>query len=94
MFIQEIIKRYVVTYFEFPQLNQDEKLMVGSILFEYLLPLMNDAYIMEDLLIQFFFELVMIPKPEFLDLIAKTIEVHCSPEQLIEWMQMFMNILC
>jgi hypothetical protein len=60
----EIIKRYVIAYFEFPQLNEDKRLMVGSILWEYLIPLMNDPYIMEDQIVQFFFELVNIPKPE------------------------------
>ena len=94
MFIQETIKRYVVTFYEYAHVNVDERLMVGSILFEYLIPLMNDKYIMEDIIIQFFFELVMIPKPEFLELIVKVLEVHCSPEQLIEWTSLFMSILC
>lgn len=93
-FIQETIKRYVVTYYEFPDLSIDERLMVGSILFEYLMPLMNDSYIMEDIIVQFFFELVMIPKPEFFELIVKTMEVHCSIEQLIDWTQLFMSSLC
>jgi hypothetical protein len=61
-------------------LRIDEKLMVGSILWEYLIPLMQDPYVMEDLIIQFFFELVMIPKPEFYELIVKTIEIHFSGE--------------
>ena len=68
--------------------------MVGSILFEYLIPLMNDQYIMEDLIVQFFFELVMIPKPELYDLIVKTLEIHMSTEQLIDWTSLFMTILC
>lgn len=42
MYIVETIKRYVVTYYEFPTLSEDERLMIGSILFEYLIPLMND----------------------------------------------------
>jgi hypothetical protein len=54
--------------------------MIGSILFEYLLPLMNDSYIMEDIMVQFFFELAMISKPEFLDLIIKVLEIHCSAD--------------
>ena len=51
MFIMETIKRYVVIYYDFPHLSQDERLMVGSVLFEYLIPLMSDKYIMEDLII-------------------------------------------
>lgn len=100
MFIVETIKRYIVTYLEdgdgseMTMAKVDEKLMVGSILWEYLVPLMQDPYIMEDLIIQFFFELVMIPKPEFYSLIVKTMEIHFSGEQLIAWTSLFMNILC
>jgi hypothetical protein len=42
MYIVETIKRYVVIYYDYPMLTQDERLMVGSILYEYLIPLMND----------------------------------------------------
>jgi hypothetical protein len=56
----EAIKSYVVTFNEFPNLNEDLKLMVGSIIWEYLIPIMNDHYIMEDQIVQFFYELVNI----------------------------------
>jgi hypothetical protein len=78
MFLVETVKRYIVAYYEFPNLDIDQRLMVGSILWEYLIPLMNDKYIMEDLIIQFFFELVMVPRPEFYDIVIKTIEIHFS----------------
>ena len=64
MYLVETMKRYVITYFDFPSLNEDARLMVGSILWEYLIPLMKDNYIMEELIVQFFFELMNIPKPE------------------------------
>ena len=51
--------------------------MVGSILFEYLLPLMQDKYILEDLIVQFFFELAMIPKPELFEL--SVVKSHLDP---------------
>ena len=93
-FILDAIKRYVVVYYEYPHLSEDEKLMVGSVLFEYLIPLMNDKYILEDFIIQFFFELSMINKSEFFTLIIKTMEIHFSNEQLLEWTASFMSLLC
>jgi hypothetical protein len=36
----------------------------------------------------------MIPKPELYELIVKTMEVHMSTEQLIEWTSLFMTLLC
>lgn len=47
----EIVKRYVVAYYDCDKVSEDERLMVGSILWEYLIPLMTDPYIMEDLIV-------------------------------------------
>lgn len=60
----EAVKRYVFAYFDFPELNQDLRLMVASILWEYLLPLFvhDPAHnLIEQHLVQFFFELVNMP---------------------------------
>lgn len=54
--------------------------MVGSILYEYLIPLTHDQYIMEDLILYFYFELTMIPKKEYYDIIIKTMEIHFSTD--------------
>ena len=47
----ETVKRYVVAYYEYENVSEDERIMVGSILWEYLIPMMNDPYIMEDLIV-------------------------------------------
>lgn len=48
-YLIETIKRYVMLYGEHQNLNSDSKMMVGSILWEYLYPLLiNDSYLMED----------------------------------------------
>lgn len=47
-----------MAYFEYNDLNEDLKLMVGSILWEYMIPMMHDPYILEDQILPFFFNLV------------------------------------
>lgn len=48
-YLMETIKRYVMLYSEFENLSEDTKLMVGSIIWEYLYPLLiNDSYLMEE----------------------------------------------
>ena len=57
--ISEIFKRYVFTYFDYEgKVNPDYRLMIGTLLWEYLYPLMlQDPYITEVLIYQFFFDL-------------------------------------
>ena len=46
--IIDCIKSYLVTYYEYKNLGVDQRLAIGSILLEYLFPLLLDDYIMED----------------------------------------------
>jgi hypothetical protein len=60
----ELVKRYIFEHFEHPNLSVDLRIMVGSILWEYLLPLLVNEpspFMMEHLLVQFFFELLNMP---------------------------------
>jgi len=44
------VKRYIFTYFDFPDLNEDLRLMVGSLIWEYLHPLLtseNQHYLLD-----------------------------------------------
>jgi hypothetical protein len=45
------MKSYLITFWEFPKVPIDERLAVGSILIEYLFPLVLDDYLMEEQLI-------------------------------------------
>ena len=74
----ETVKRYIVAYYEFENVSKDERIMVGSILWEYLIPLMNDNFIMEDLILSFFLELIFINRDQYYDIIVKTMEIHFS----------------
>jgi hypothetical protein len=45
------MKSYLITFWEFPKVAIDERLAVGSMLIEYLYPLVLDDYLMEEQLI-------------------------------------------
>jgi len=46
--IIECLKTYLVSYYEYQNIAIDQRLAFGSILIEYLFPLILDDYIMED----------------------------------------------
>lgn len=55
--------------------------MMGSIIWEYLYPLLiNDSYLMEEQLVQFIFELVSIARQELIDIIIDSMEIHFSAD--------------
>lgn len=69
--------------------------MVGSIIWEYLIPLVsNDQYLMEDQMVQFYSDLMDMNESEYIDLVLKTMELHFSVDQLIDWTCSLMQILC
>lgn len=51
MTIIDSLKSYLIAFWEFPKVPVDERLAVGSMLIEYLYPLVMDEYIMEDQLL-------------------------------------------
>lgn len=57
--------------------------MVGSILWEYFLPLTSDQYVMENQIVSFFYELIIIPNKNYYNLIMQTIDVHFSTDELL-----------
>lgn len=61
---------------------------------EYLFPLILDDYIMEDQLLQFLYEVVMIRKQEFKNLIFDLLSMHLSTEQLKVFIAKLMKYLC
>lgn len=87
--IIDYLKSFLITFWEYPKIPVDERLSLGSMLIEYLFPLIMDEYLMEDQMLQFLFEVTMIKKDELKDLIFDLIEMHLSPEQL----KMFINKL-
>jgi len=69
--------------------------MVASIVWEYLHPLVqNDSYLMDEQIIQFFFDLMNINREEMTEVVFKSIDIHFSMNQLIDWQASFMHILC
>lgn len=78
--IIDYLKSFLVTYYEYQKLNVDLRLSIGSLLIEYLFPLILDDYVMEDQLLQFLYEVVMIKKPEFKSLIFDLLSIHLSTD--------------
>jgi hypothetical protein len=76
------LKSYLIVFWEFPKVPIDQRLALGSILIEYLFPLVIDDYLMEEQLIQFMYEVTMIKKPELKNLILDLFEMHLSSDQL------------
>jgi hypothetical protein len=61
----ELVKRYIFVYFDYPDLSADLKLMAGSIIMDYLMPLLvldPQHYMMEYLFLHFMFELINMPE--------------------------------
>jgi hypothetical protein len=76
--IIDYLKSYLITFWEFPKVPIDLRLAVGSILIEYLFPLILDDYLMEDHLVQLMYEVTMIRKDELKNLILDLFEMHLS----------------
>jgi hypothetical protein len=53
-------------------LNETEKIMVGSVLLEYLMPLIDDPFVFESQIVYYFYHLALIGKKELLDIVFKT----------------------
>ena len=57
------------------------KFMLGSVIWEYMLPLMqSDPFLMEELMLQFFFDLMNINKEDFTETVLRSMEIHFSPD--------------
>ena len=95
VFLLDRVKNYIIAFSDskFNKVSEDEKLFVGGILLEYLLPMMEEPFIFESQIVYFFYELILIKKKELIETVLKTFELHCSAEQLCEWQTRMFSIL-
>lgn len=91
--IIDCLKSFLITFWEFQQVPVDQRLAVGCLLVEYLYPLVLDDYMMEEQLLQFFYEVTMIKKDELKDLIFDLLEMSLNPDQLKTFISKLMNCL-
>lgn len=54
-------------------------MIVGSIILEYLIPLMDDNHIFESHVVQFFYELSLIKKQNITNLVMQLLILHMTP---------------
>lgn len=77
----ETFKRFIVQFNEHAEVSADMKFMLGSVIWEYMLPLMqSDPFLMEELMLQFFFDLMNINKEDFTETVLRSMEIHFSPD--------------
>ena len=80
IFVLDRLKNYIMAFNDskHAKVSEDEKLFVGNILLEYLLPLMDEPYVFESQIVYFFYELVLIKRKDLIETVIKTFEFHCS----------------
>lgn len=92
--ILEVFKTYLIKFFEYKKLNEDDRLLVGSVILEYLSPLMADPFIMDEMIAYFFYELFKIDKKELQQLAVRVMKLHFSSDQLKQFAQSLISVLC
>ena len=90
----DFLKNYLITFWEFPKIDLDQRLAIGSILIEYIFPLTLDDYIMEEQVLQFLYEVTMIKKPELKNLIFDLIEITLNSDQIKIFIRKLLGPLC
>jgi hypothetical protein len=80
-------KNYIAAFNapEFKHVSQDERFLVGSVILEYLTPLLADDYVFKKQIMDFFFQLMIIKKQDLMKVVFQTFEMHYSVEQLREF---------
>ena len=75
-------------------ISVDERLSIGYLLVEHLMPLMEDPYYLEAQCLQFFCELVSLRKAALIDIVFKVFGLCFSDEYLKRWVSHFMHSCC
>lgn len=55
-----MLKSFLVSYWEFPKVVQEERLSLGSMLIEFLYPLIMDDFLMEEQFLPLMHDIIMI----------------------------------
>ena len=76
------------------KVSVDEKLSVGCMLMEYLMPLMEDPYYLEGQILQFLSELATLKKAALTNATFRVFELSFSDEYLGRWTQSLMQCCC
>ena len=80
-------KNYIMAFNapEYKHVSQDERFLVGSVILEYLTPLLADDYVFKNQIMDFFSTLMIIKKSDLIKVVFQTFEMHYSVEQLREF---------
>ena len=72
----------------------DERLSVGCLLVEYLMPIMEDPYFLEAQVLHFLTELVQLSKPELTEAAYRVFDIQFSDEYLSKWVAHLIQACC
>ena len=75
-------------------INEDERLSVGCLLTEHLMPLMEDSFYLESQVLQFLSELSHLNKPALTEVVFRVYQLCFDDEYLKKWTAKLMNSCC
>jgi hypothetical protein len=76
-FLVERLKNYALAYHDskFSKLSEDERVFVGSVIVQYLIPLMEEPYVLELQILSFFHDMTLIKRKDLFNCVLKTFEL-------------------
>ena len=94
--LMDFFRDFVVGYCSPKNANisMDERLSVGCLLVEYLMPIMQNSYYSDTQVIRFLSELVHLKKTDLIDAAYKVFDLCFSDEYLTKWVANLMTNLC
>ena len=76
-FLVERLKNYALAYHDskFSKLSEDERVFVGSVIVQYLIPLMEEPYVLELQILSFLHDMTLIKRKDLFNCVLKTFEL-------------------
>lgn len=71
--------------------SEDDRLSVGILIMEYLMPLMEDSYFFESQFVRFLQQIVLIDRQGFIDVLFKIFSLSFTDEYLKKWTMHLMH---
>ena len=93
-FFKDFIVKYCHNTEEVTSVSEDERLTIGCLLIEYLMPLMEDSYFLEQQILQLFLDLNQLKKIALINLVFQIFDICFNDEYLKKWTVNLMKSCC
>lgn len=92
----EVLKDFIFGYIndQSNATNEDDRLSIGIMITEHLMPLMEDMHFFESQIIRFLQQVILIDKKPFIDTILKVFLLAFPDNYLKRWVMHFMTSTC